>query len=382
MPIQKQFIFRVHSRDGTFLHSTEKWDFEEIIREVNGSMYMKLQTDILTKDIGNAITALMNQVTLTIASAHTGSEGLDYFSGYIPKRILNMKPNDERVIVDVFGHASRLWEMLYRNGTTIVMDFTGASTAKASEIASDILDKVQALDSNWPVDEATGTVEDSTTDIQDKFKSSLAGDAMSRCVFLAFDTNRIWHWLVKGDNVFHFKKANTTADHKFTFGYDVTDFPELSEDLMQSKNEIFVQYNNGANVRRRADAASITAYGNRSLVVTENNAATEATADEIGDAYLATYLPPLRTVKVTINDTYVGGIENINPGDTCKIMNLPIEISDLLTENMFIVRTTYRKDHVILELSLQHPQVGSQIEHIRRRLQQVETEDQSATTYA
>ena len=381
MPSKKRFIFKVYSRTGEFIHSTEEWDFGKIVREVNGSMAVDIKTDILTKDIGNSIITPMNQIEIVIADEFTGSEGLVYFSGYIPTRTMPILANDEKIVIGALGHASRLWEMLYRDGTTITMDFTGGSAAKASEIVSDILDKVQALDSDWPVDEATGTVVDSTDDISDKFKSQTAGAAMTRCLFLA-DTTAIWHWLVKGDNVFHFKKASTTADHKFTYKHDVTELPDFKDDLLEAKNEIFVKYNAGANVKRVADEASITAYGNRSLVVTENEVTTAATATKIGEAILASLLPPLETIKIKVNSTYDQGIESVYPGDTCKVMNLPTDVADTTNDNMFIVRTTYIKDHVILELALRHPRIDSQIEELRGRIDRIDTDDQTATIYA
>lgn len=381
MPANKRFQFKVKTKAGVLLYSTEDWEFDSIVQRVNGTMEVSIKTNILTKDVGNAITNPMNYVTITIASPFTGSAGIDYFSGYIATRTLNLKAVDNRIIIKVLGHASRLWETLYRDSTTIIMDFS-SSGDQASDIAKDVIDKVRALDANYPVNYTTPSVENSTDTIKDKFKEQTAGDTLTRLIFLAYDSGSIWYFYVDGNNVFYFKKAATSAVHKFTFGKDVSEFPELSEDLLQGKNEIFVQYNGGANVKRVADATSITAYGNRSLVVNENSVPDSTTATEIGNAYLAQLLPPVRKVRVTVTDLYAQGIENIKPGDTCKIMNLPTDIQNLLTQNMFIAAVTYLKSSVELELSLQSPLISSQVDRVRQRINKQETDDNSATTYA
>lgn len=386
MANQKRYLFKVTGRTGTFVHATDDWEFQSITRSVNGTMEVDIITDILTKDIGSGITAPMNNVTITVSSAAAGSSGVQYFSGYIPRRALNLRADEDRVVIKVMGQASRLWESLYRNGTTVVMDFSSTGD-EASDIAKDIIDKFQTLDADWNVtyDDSGGvgdTIDASGDTVKDKFKLQTCGDALQRCVFLAYDANVIWYWIIKGDDKFYFKKASTTADHTFTFGKDVIEFPQLNEDLQQAKNEIFVHYNGGAAIKRVADATSITNYGNRSLVVSESNVPDSATATEIGNAYLAQLTPPIRTVQVRISDDYASGIESIDPGDTCQILNLPTEIANILTSNMFIAKTTYFKDYVDLELSLKHPQIGTEVQKIRERVGRVETDDVTATTYS
>lgn len=374
MPVGKRYTFLVESNGGVFRHATEDWDFDAITREVNGSMTATVRTDQLVKDLANGITDLMNDVTIRAATPQTGAGGLDYFRGYVAKRALNLRAADETVGLECFGHASRLFETIYRSGTTIVLDHTGVNAKTASNIAKDIIDKVRALDSAYRVNYTTTSVQDSVDSVQDKFQLAKAGDALNRCVFLAFDSGVIWHWLVLGDNVFRFKKAAGGADHVFTFGHDVEELPELSQDLLNAANEIFVVHNGSAAVKRVADAASITSHGNRSLVVRESGVPDATTATEIGNAYLEAHKPPILNARVTVVDTYDKGIESINPGDTCRILNLPADVANLLTNNMFITRTTYRKDRVDLELSLKHPMVQSAIEKIRQRFEESRSE--------
>jgi hypothetical protein len=379
-----KFTFIVESRNPHFRYATENWDFDEISREINGSMMVRIKTDQLTTDIANAITNPMNRITIRLSTEHTGSQGLPYFSGYIPSRLLNLQADNQSIDITAFGFASRLFDIPYRTGTTIAINKTGGAALKASELVADVIDKTIVLDSLWPVNYTATSIEDSVDDIQDIFVLLKAGEVINKAALLAYDANRIWHWTILGDNVFRFKKDSATADHQFVYGREVLSFPTFSEDLQQSRNEVLVVYNGGANIKRVADAASITLYGLRGDTINETNIPDAPTATELGNAYLASRVPPIRDISVTIGGNYPNGIENINPGDTCRIDNLPIDIAALVTTNMFIVHTNYKPktNTVELRLSLKSPFINNKIEIIRRRLEQESVADSSATTYS
>lgn len=379
---KRKHTFIVESKDGTFRYATEDWEFTEITREINGSMMVKIRTDQLTTEIAQAITDLANRVTIRISTDDSGPQGIDYFSGYIPNRQLNLKPEDQSVEITAFGFASRLFDIPYRDGATILMDYTTATgtPAKASEIAQDVIDKAQALDSDLPIDYTASSIEDSTDDVEDKFIMARSGDVLNRAVFLAFDINRIWHWVVTGDNVFRFKKNSTTADHSFVYDKHVLGLPRFSEDLQQAVNEVLVVYNGGANIKRVVDQDSIDTYGLMSLTVHETNIPDADTATELGNAVLASRIAPIRSITITVGSSYP--IELVKPGDTCRIDGIAADIQNLLTRNMFITRNIYRRDTVDLELSLTTPYIQSQVENIRRRFEKESVENIGATAYA
>lgn len=324
-----------------------------------------LKTNQLSDDIGNGITNLFNAVTIRVATGVTGPAGIDYFSGYIAKRILNLRAGDDSVALQVLGHASRLFEMFYIATSTSKSVFDWTAGQATSVIVTDIIAKARLLDTNYRVNSASGSIVASGDTVKDIFELATCGEALNRCIYLAYTAGQIWFWRVLGDNIFTFKKSSTTADHRFTYGKDVLEFPDLSEDLQQAKNEIYVAYAENASLKRVIDATSISNYGNRAQFVRASNVPDATTATAIANAYLQTYAPPLRTVRVTITNEYERGIEYINPGDTCEIINLPTDIQNILTSNMFITKTTYYKDRVELELSIKNPQIASSIQKIQ-----------------
>jgi hypothetical protein len=378
MLYKAKYVFVVESIDGTFRYSTENWEFDSISREINGSMMVRIKTDQLTTEIHHAITTLMNRVTIRVSTANTASQGIEYFSGYIPNRSLNLQAENNSVEIIAFGYASRLFDLPYRTGTTVTINKTGG--IKASDLAKDVLDKVTALDSTFPADYSATSVEDSSDTIKDKFVMQSAGDVLNRAITLAYDATRIWFWTILGDNIFRFKKSSLTADHNFVYGRDVFSFPQFSEDLQQGVNEVLVVYNGGANIKRVVDTANVTAYGLKSLTVNESTVTDATTATEIGNAYLASRLPPILAITVLVANPYP--IESINPGDTCRIDGLPADIKSLLTDNLFITKTTYKKFYVELELSVKSPFISNSIEKIRKRLEKESVETMAATDYS
>jgi hypothetical protein len=375
----RKVLVIIESRNPTFRYATEDWDFTEITREINGSSMVRFRTDQLTNDIANAITDLGNRVTVRISTDDTASAGLNYFSGYIPTRQLNLTPQDQSVEIVAFGFASRLFDIPFRSGTTVAIDHSSAGI-KASDLAEDVIDNAVALDAQLPLTYSTSTIDDSTDTIKDKFILQNSGEVLNRAVNLAFDSNVIWHWFVDGDSKFYFKKNSTTADHNFVFGRDITSFPIFTEDMQRAVNEVLVVYNGGANIKRVVDQDSIDSVGLRSMTVNETNIPDSTTATEVGNSYLAQRDLPIRSITVTVSDPY--HIESINPGDTCRIDNMDSDISGLLTQNLFITRTSYRRESVDLELSLKHPFLSNQIELIRRRFEKESTESIAATIYA
>lgn len=343
---------------------------------------VRVKTDQLTTDLARAITDIGNRLTIRISTANTGPSGVTYFSGYIPDQDLKLGSGEESVEIVAFGFASRLFDIVFRSGTTVVIDHTSAGIV-ASDLVEDVIDSAVATDTELPITYTVASIEDSADTIKDKFVLQKCGDVLNRAVQLAYDATKVWYWTVLGDNVFRFQSKvieGGTADHSFTYNKDAFLFPRLTRTLQQAVNEVFVVYNGGANIKRVADADSIALYGPISLVVNETNVPDSTTATELGNAVLASRTPPIRSITVTISCDYY--TESINPGDTCRIDNLPPDIQNILTRCMFVTKTIYKGDTVDLELSVNTPYISSQVESIRRRFEKESTEGIAATAYA
>jgi len=375
--LKKRYLFIIENDAGEQLGMTEKWDFDSIIREVNGTATVTITTDKTIDSFNDTTTSLNNSIKIRVATDTTGTDGLDYFSGYIMQRTLVVNKGIEKVVIRCFGNISKLYQSIWRDGTTIVHDYSAGDTA--SNIIKEIIDNYRTLDSNMRVNYSTTSVENSGTTVKDIFEAETFGDGLDKVAKLAYTADRIWYWRVMGDDVFTFKKAAIGADHQFIMNRDIVNIT-LQEDLINSANEIFTYYNN-TDTRRVSDSSNITSYGYISDFGKEANAADTNTADEIGNALLVAKTPPLLKFTIVISDKYTSGIETINPGDTCEILNVPESIRSMLSSNMLITKTIYTKDQVELELTIKHPLLESELERLRKEFHTSQTNNLASTTY-
>lgn len=373
---QKRYLFLVETSGGETKGVTEKWDFDAIVREINGSMTATLTTNERLDTFRDGKTEPNNNVTIRIATPNTDATGLDYYTGYIVSRDLVISGQEERIKVRTFGHISKLYRSIWRTSTTITHNYQAGDTT--TNILQDIIDHYRVIDTNWPINYTATSMETGST-IQDKFESITFGQALEKVASREFTSGQIWYWRALGDNVFTFKKASTGPDHSLIMGKDITNL-NLTEDLINAVNEVFVYYNNNT-IQRKVDSTSTSQYSYLSELIRESNVTNATTAEAIADAILEGRLPELLKITVTVNDNYSEGIEFIDPGDTVEILNLPTVVDDLLTSNMLVTKTTYRKDEVDLELTIKHPRLDASLENLRRQFTESRTEG-SPTTFS
>ena len=155
-----------------------------------------------------------------------------------------------------------------------------------------------------------------------------------------------WYWYVDADNVFYFREYSTTPDHKFVFGKDVS-YLEVERNADDIKNEFI--FWNGLQPddehflsTRYYNSSSITSYWNRFDQLTDSRILTDETADLLADAYINAYKEPNISLRFEVKDNNFGegyDIESIEPGQTCKILN--IEDSNIINDNMVITSVSY-----------------------------------------
>lgn len=358
----KRYIFISDTDGGDSKGSFTNWDFDSITRQINGSGEVNISTDKSLDGYTDTSVSINNAITIRVASDKLGNQGLDYFSGYIARKSILSDGSREQLQLRVFSHVAKLYRAIWRASTTIVHNFSGGSTVTA--IMQQIIDNYRTLDVNARINYTSGSVENTGTTVRDKYEGITFGEGLNRAIGLAYTAGRLWYWRVLGDNIFTLQRASVGADHSFIYGRHISSL-ELSQDLINSVNEAFVYYNN-ATVGRYANSDNIASYGYLSEFTRETNVTDATTAGNIGNAIIEGKTPPILKIQITINDTYENAIETINPGDTCEVLNIPLEIAGLLTSTMLITKTTYRKDEVDLELEIKQSLVQSSLDNLRR----------------
>lgn len=182
-----------------------------------------------------------------------------------------------------------------------------------------------------------------------------------------------WYWYVDADNIFYFKQYPATPTHLFVFGKDISNV-EITRSADDVKNE-FIFYN-GLQPddthflsTRYYNTDSINNYWHRFENLTDGRILDDASADELAGAFIGAYKDANVSMKFEIKDNNLGDgydIESIEPGHTCKILNL--KDSSVVSSNMVITSVQYTPEKAIVYVSDLREITGRSLSNIRRQL--------------
>jgi hypothetical protein len=182
-----------------------------------------------------------------------------------------------------------------------------------------------------------------------------------------------WYWYVDADNIFYFRQYPTTPTHLFVFGKDISNV-EIMRSVDDVKNE-FVFWNQLQPddthylSTRYYNTDSINNYWHRFENLTDGRILDDASADELASAFIGAYKDPNVSMKFEVKDNNMGDgydIESIEPGHTCKILN--IKDSSVVSSNMVITSVYYTPEKAIVYVSDLREITGRSLTNLRRQL--------------
>ena len=349
--MKKQVFIKTYSKTGTFKGVFFDFAFSSFTKSLNGGLGdlrvvipRKFDEFSTNDDI-----ELGNELKIFIADDEAPN-GLQIYSGEIDD-ITPSVGTTESVQISCSGYIYQL--------ATDILEYSSSTIYKAygsqdiSAILKDMLDNYQARrdDDRITYDVGATTIDSAGKNIILKIYLNSPLQALSHT---AQQADSDWFWRIGVDNNFYFNAIPTKATHLFQFGKDVASL-STNRNIRETKTGIMVT--NGlasgdgdAILKLYSDATAITTYGRRFKSKRDGRyKAGSSTADEFGARFVALFKDPINTVNLRILDSNLANgydIENIEPGDTCKITN--IESNDALTSNMLITTVTYNTDYVDL----------------------------------
>jgi len=182
-----------------------------------------------------------------------------------------------------------------------------------------------------------------------------------------------WYWYVDANNIFYFRQYPTTPTHLFVFGKDISNV-EIIRSADDVKNE-FIFYN-GLQPddthflsTRYYNTDSINNYWHRFENLTDGRILDDTSADELAGAFIGAYKDANVSMKFEVKDNNLGDgydIESIEPGHTCKILNL--KDSSVVSSNMVITSVQYSPEKAIVYVSDLREITGRSLTNLRRQL--------------
>lgn len=190
-----------------------------------------------------------------------------------------------------------------------------------------------------------------------------------------------WYWYVGADNIVHFHLKPAAATHNFIYKRHIKSL-NVFKNMEQIVNAyLFKGGANGLNLfKNYVDAASAALYERRVQKKSDSRVTDQTTADSWADSALDELAAPIVKTVVEIADNNYDpkcgyDIDSINPGDTCRFLNLDTVTSKTFGDNMLITRVDYAPEKVILEVESVVPDLATTLYLTQKRINERETTD-------
>lgn len=349
----KEYFAKIYAANGDFLSTSYDIGFQSFKKSINGGLG-ELTLNLARKfdDFGEGEDIdFMNEVQLWVVDKESGATGQKIYSGFIDQYEPYATGTREGVTVRCLGYATRLANVMYKNGTSVSMSHTSTDP---KTIAEAVIIRFQAESGETNINYTATSTEATGNTVSYIFNMKSCTEVLDICRELA---PAGWWWYVDETNTLYFKPQASVPTHSFTFGRDIADIRVIKNirdvcnqlviwnGLMPEDSELLCRSHN--------DPTSINAYGLRMEQHTDGRILTSGTMDYYGDAYISARKDPNIRVSLTILDSNLNNlgydIESISPGDTCQILNLPTT-STTFDTNMTITDVTYELNRVTITL--------------------------------
>ena len=364
----KKYSVKIYDRAGTTFKGNYDpiggYAFTKTINGGVGALPITLPRKFDNFGLGEDVN-LLDEIQIWVQDKDSSGEKI--YSGYVSGITSYIDGANQGVKLDVLGYVSRLGFTLDWDGTNVSMV---RNSLTAGELVKDVIDKYRTTVVEERINYGSATVDITGGDISYTSNAKSCLETIDRAREMAGAT---WYWYVDADNVFYFDEYATTPTHLFTFGKDVSSL-EISRSADDIKNE-FIFWNglmaDDTNFisNRYYNTASITAYWNRFEAATDGRVTSTAGADALGDSYINAYKSPNVSMRFEVKDNNLGAgydIESIEPGHTCKILNL--DDSDVVGDNMVITSVQYTPERAIIYVSDLREMTGRSLTNLRRQL--------------
>jgi len=366
--MDKKYSVKIYDKAGTTFKGNYDpiggYSFRKTINGGVGVLTVTLPRKFDDYGLGDDVN-LLDEIQIWVQDKDT--TGKKIYSGYVTNINTRIDGKQQYVKLTVFGYVSRLGRTLDWDGTDISIV---RNSVTPGELVEDVIDNYQSNVADDRIVYTADSVDATGTNISYTSNAKNCIQTIDRAREMA---GAGWYWYVNSDNLFTFKEYSTTPDHSFVFGKDVS-YLDVNRNVDDVKNEFI--FWNGLIAddehfisTRYYNIDSITNYWNSFSQLTDTRILTDGTADELATAFINAYKDPNVSLTFEVKDNNLGegyDIESIEPGDTCKILN--IEDSNIVGDNMVITSVSYTPEKVIVMVSDLREITGRSLTNLRRQL--------------
>ncbi len=337
-PIEKEYIVKLYDWNMNFIKVlpasliTNDISFSESIDAWQGELQLNVNLPIDTDYFDNI------RYCKVFVSDNRSLDNQLLYSGWLSKVSRTFSNNKENIQTTFLSLYTLLNDIYFMQNWELSFQIED----DPSEIIKTIIDY---FDTFYPgiLTYTNSSIDSYWSDVYLEFNSNTCEEAIKN----------LMEWLnyylfVWADWVVHFHSTPLTITHNFTYEKDITALT-IPEDYEQVANAVRSKYQEEWWTQTfitsvATDNTSISKFWRKEVIIESNWAYWETAWNTYRDSYLAEYKDWKKNISLTVNTLYP--IESIHPGDTIRIRNIDLDISNLKISK---VEYTYEKAKLNLE---------------------------------
>lgn len=368
MEIKKSYTVKQYSKAGVYkgvIEDVSNYSFSSVINGGLGQLTLSIPRPF--DDYGDI--QLFDRIEIWVQDKDTtGTTGVKIYSGYIDTIDAELNSGNQNVVITVLGYVARLSYTLDMTGTTVKMDRLAQDPAVS---VKDIIDKYRATVTNEEINYTASSVETAGFNISYSSSMKMCFEVIEKFRIM---TGSNWWWFVDATNTFYFKSKPSTPTHKFKLGTDISDIKITKRVGNMVNNLLFwngLQPDDTNYLAKLYNSpASVALYWEKFDRLTDGRVTDPNYALKLGNATVDAMNAPSVELSFVVKDNNYSStgydIESIQPGQTCKIMN--IKDSNVYSGNLLITRTDYTPEGIRVYVESSNEITGRNLSDIRTEL--------------
>ena len=336
-PIEKQYIVKLYDWSNNFVKVlpasiiTNDISFSESIDSWQWELTLNVNLPIDTNYFDNI------RYCRVYVSDNRSLDNYLLYSGRLSKVNRTFSNNKENIQITFLSLYTLLNDIYFEQSWSLEFQIED----DPAEIIKTIIDYFNTKHS-WLISYTAWSIDTYWSNIYLEFNNTTCADALKS--LMEWLNRYLFVW---ADWVVQFHEVPNTITHNFTYEKDITTLT-IPEDYEKVSNAVRATYKeewwvNTLITSVATDNDSITKFWRKEVIVSADNAYWETAWETYRDSYLNEYKDWKKNINLTVSTLYP--IESIHPGDTIRIRNIDLSIS-----NLKISKVDYTYEQVKLSL--------------------------------
>lgn len=336
-PIQKEYIVKLYDWSMNFVKVlpasliTNDISFSESIDAWQWQLQLNVNLPIDTDYFDNV------RYCKVYVSDNRSLDNQLLYSGRLSKVNRTFSNNKENIQITFLSLYTLLNDVYFKQDWEFIFQIED----DPAEIIKTIIDYFNTKHS-WLISYTAWSIDTYWSNIYLEFNNTTCADALKS--LMEWLNRYLFVW---ADWVVQFHEVPQTITHNLTYEKDITTLT-IPEDYEKVANAVRATYReewwtNDLITDVVVDNDSISRFGRKEIIVSANNAYGETAGETYRDSYLNEYKDWKKNINLTVSTLYP--IESIHPGDTIRIRNIDLSIS-----NLKISKVEYTYEQVKLSL--------------------------------